>query len=177
MKTTMICDECGQEVPFVLDTGHEPAVCFDCAELIGKDAFSTVLDLVRRFIHVIAQQVAVYQSDHHDWILVDFDVEETDDFDLLSAVLGNLNSKADDHTTVSLAPGSVAFMDVESSNLESVAFRAPSNTLYIRFQGNDGTYLYADFDEEEWSAFDAADSWGEHFHAHIQGKHEYVHVD
>lgn len=66
---------------------------------------------------------------------------------------------------------------VESSQLAAIGYHPETKTLAIEFKSHakpgapprkNSVYHYANVDQEEWDAFQAAKSHGAHFYAHIK---------
>lgn len=57
---------------------------------------------------------------------------------------------------------------IESSMIESIGYDVQSSTLEIEFKKG-VVWQYYDFPESTWYEFDAAESQGKFFHAHIKG--------
>lgn len=69
----------------------------------------------------------------------------------------------------------IDLQDVESNQIHSIGHDAETSTLAIRFTSRKGgvvgpgsLYHYANFTAEDFAAFQAAESKGKHFGAHIK---------
>jgi hypothetical protein len=81
----------------------------------------------------------------------------------------------------------IALQDVESNQIHSIGHDAETSTLGIRFTSRKGgvvgpgsLYHYANFTAEDFAAFQAAESKGKHFGAHIKdqvAKHPFTKID
>lgn len=72
----------------------------------------------------------------------------------------------------------VTMTPVESSQIHSIGHDQATNTLAIRFKGKAGPgslYHYPNFTVEQFAAFQAAESKGKHFGAHIRGNAKHPH--
>jgi hypothetical protein len=61
---------------------------------------------------------------------------------------------------------------VESSNIHSIGYDAPSRTMHIKFKSG-GHYTYADVPPEVHQEFMGAESKGKHFKSSFAGKYEH----
>ena len=69
----------------------------------------------------------------------------------------------------------IALQDVESNQIHSIGHDPKTNTLAIRFTSRRGgqagpgsLYHYSNFTADDFAAFQAAESKGKHFGAHIK---------
>jgi hypothetical protein len=72
----------------------------------------------------------------------------------------------------------IARTPVNSSQIESVGYHAPSKTMEIEFKGG-STYRYGNVEPHDHANLIGADSVGSHFHKHIKhnsAKHPYQKV-
>lgn len=64
----------------------------------------------------------------------------------------------------------VQMVPVQSSNVKAIGHDPETQELHVHFH-NGGQYVYAEVPAEKHQALVAADSIGNHLHAHIKGKH------
>lgn len=64
---------------------------------------------------------------------------------------------------------------IESSMIESIGYDFSSSTLEIEFKRG-VVWQYYDFPESTWYEFEAAESQGKFFHAHIKGHYREMQV-
>lgn len=64
---------------------------------------------------------------------------------------------------------------IESTMIDSIGYDASSATLEIEFKRG-VVWQYYDFPESTWHEFNAAESQGKFFHAHIKGSYREAQV-
>lgn len=69
-------------------------------------------------------------------------------------------------------PPNIPLTPVKSSNVHSAGYDRASRTLRVKFH-NGGVYDHYDVGPEHAQAFLAAESHGQHYHAHIKSKFSY----
>jgi hypothetical protein len=72
-------------------------------------------------------------------------------------------------------PADMPFLDVESSNVDALAFDQMTTTGYVRFTSGD-TYAYMDVRRNLWIDFYRADSVGGFLHSKVKGEFPYLKI-
>ncbi|MFB6371609.1 MAG: KTSC domain-containing protein [Bradymonadaceae bacterium] len=129
-------------------------------------------DLIDRFVTLVEETVDIIDGDPATVLF-----RGAEDLERLNIESFALKQAPDEGMRFAHHPERIGMFEVESSNVEAIAYEPVHEVLYVTFQGTAGTYLYFGVDNRTWDLFSNADSYGSHHHEHIKGEFPYLHVE